>query len=644
MTNRAYSTFELKSFDDSTGEFEGIASTPTTDRMGDIVEPKGAQFSLPLPLLWQHRSDEPIGLIFAAKVTAAGIAVKGRVEKDLLPRIAEAWALIRGKLVRGLSIGFRSIEAEPLNKDEPWGAQRFVKWDWLELSAVTIPANAEASIQTIKSYDNLQRAALGAGSVVRLKSPGASGSSTNQGAAKMKPIAEQITSFEAQRAALVTKNQATMDKAAEDGRTLDAAEKEDYDTALAEMKSIDEHLVRMREHEKVALAKATQVTAATGEAGAAARTEAGNGGTVTWGKSQLPKGTAFTRYAIALAASKGDSFKALTMAKMWKDSTPEVGFALEHPEWLTKAAVVAGSTATSGWAAELVITQNMASEFVELLRPATIVGRIMGLRRVPFNVSMPRTVSGTTSAWVGEDNPKPVSRMTFETISLGHTKIATIVVLTQELVRFSNPSAEAIVRQDMIDAIVAYSDAQFIDPTVTASANVRPASITNGASSTAMSGTTIAAITTDVSTAFGKFSTANIDLATGVWIMHPRSARYLSMLRTTQDIFAFPGITQNGGMFFGLPVITSNSVPIDTGADTYIVLLNAADILMADDGGITLDISTEASLQMDSAPSDSAQSQISLWQNNLVGLRAERYINYLRRRDAAVAVIEDVSY
>ena len=126
--------------------------------------------------------------------------------------------------------------------------------------------------------------------------------------------------------------------------------------------------------------------------------------------------------------------------------------------------------------------------------------------------------------------------------------------------------------------------------------------------------------------------------------MHPRSARYLSMLRTTQDIFAFPGIAQNGGTFFGLPVITSNSMPIDTGTDTYIVLLNQSDILLADEGGIRIDVSREASLQMDSAPSDAAASLVSLWQENLIGLRAERWITWTRRRAAAVSVLEDVSY
>lgn len=635
MNQRMYSTFALKSFDESTGEFEGVASTPSTDRMGDQVEPKGAKFTLPMPLLWQHRSSEPIGLVTWAKVTAAGIEVKGKVMKDLLPRIAEAWALIRAGLVRGLSIGFAPLESEPIDAKSPWGPQRFLSWDWLELSAVTIPANAEANIQTIKSYDDQQRAASGACVVVRLNSPGASGSQSNQGAANMKTIQEQIAGFEAKRQALVAKNDEVMTKSAEEGRTLDAAEQEDYDTNAAEMKSIDAHIVRLRDHEKSMLQRATPVTPQAGASGEGASQQ--RSGTVSWGESRLPKGTAFTRYALALARSKGNLMQAFELSKAWNDTTPEVGLSL-------KAAVAAGTTADANWAAPLVVYQNMASEFIELLRPATIVGRIAGLRRVPFNISMARTTAGSTSSWVGEDNPKPVSRMSFETISLGHTKIATIVVLTEELVRFSNPSAEAIVQADMVAAISAYMDAQFIDPTVTASANVRPASITYGASSTAMTGTTIATITNDVSTLFGKFSTANIDLATGVWVMHPRSARYLSLLRTTQDVFAFPGITQQGGTFFGLPVITSNSVPIDTGADTYIVLMNASDILLADDGGVTLDVSREASLQMDGAPSDSAASQISLWEKNLVGLRAERYINYRRRRDAAVAVLEDVSY
>src|SRR5512135_801284 len=52
-TNRAYSTILIKSINEDQRIIEGVASTPTADRVGDIVEPLGAKFNLPMPLLWQ---------------------------------------------------------------------------------------------------------------------------------------------------------------------------------------------------------------------------------------------------------------------------------------------------------------------------------------------------------------------------------------------------------------------------------------------------------------------------------------------------------------------------------------------------------------------------------------------------------------
>src|SRR5919109_269135 len=159
MIQRAYSRLTVKAVDDDERIIEGIASTPETDRVGDVVEPHGAQFTLPIPLLWQHRSDQPIGQVIAAKVTKAGIEIRATVAKDLLPRIDEAWALIKAGLVRGLSIGFNSIESARI--DGTYGL-RFIKWEWLELSAVTIPANSDASITAIKQFDVGRPAASGA--------------------------------------------------------------------------------------------------------------------------------------------------------------------------------------------------------------------------------------------------------------------------------------------------------------------------------------------------------------------------------------------------------------------------------------------------------------------------------------------------
>ena len=180
---RGYSLLETKSIDDDQRIITGIATTPTTDRMGDVVEPKGAEFKLPIPLLWQHNHSAPVGHVIAAKVTAAGIEIKAQFAKVeeaglLKDRLDEAWQSVKAGLVRGLSIGFKSIESARI--DESY-AVRYLKWLWLELSAVTVPANGDATIQTIKSIDTELRAATGQvqrGGVRLIKTPGDSGTET----------------------------------------------------------------------------------------------------------------------------------------------------------------------------------------------------------------------------------------------------------------------------------------------------------------------------------------------------------------------------------------------------------------------------------------------------------------------------------
>lgn len=160
--NRCYSLLEVKSFDEDKREITGIASTPEPDRMGDVVNPEGAEYKLPLPLLWQHDSGQPIGEVYAAKATKSGIEIKARLARlsepgRLSERLDEAWQSIKIGLVKGLSIGFKPVKFAFMDE----GGLEFQKWEWLELSAVTIPANAQASIQTVKSVSSDLRAASG---------------------------------------------------------------------------------------------------------------------------------------------------------------------------------------------------------------------------------------------------------------------------------------------------------------------------------------------------------------------------------------------------------------------------------------------------------------------------------------------------
>lgn len=650
--NRAYSVLEIKAVDEEARIITGIATTPATDRMDDVVEPKGAQFKLPIPFLWQHRHSEPIGNVTKATVTDQGIEVTVQLANvdepgTLKDRLDEAWQSIKAGLVRGLSIGFSPIESA--NIDGSWG-RRFLKWEWLELSAVTVAANAEATIQTIKSIDMKQRAASGQSvlPVVRLAKPAGVSAPVTKTIETPKPeegdmnIQDQIKSFEGSRVAKAARLEAIMSKAAEEGRTLDASESEEYDDLEGELKSVDSHLGRLRGLEKSQASTAKAIEPA--RVNSIAKGSEFRDNAVIRVERSLPKGTAFTRYAIALARSKGNLMQAQEIAKGWQESTPEVLTVL-------KAAVAAGTTTDPAWAAPLVEYQNMSSEFIELLRPQTILGKIQGLRQVPFNIKMPGQTSGSSVGWVGEGKPKPVSALAFDTTTLRFTKAAGIVVLTDELVRFSNPSAEALVQTDLTSSMAEFLDVAFVDPAIAEVADVSPASITHGVKPVVASGTTADALKADVKRLFAAFLAANMTPAGAVWIMTPTEALTISMMQNALGQAEFAGIDMNGGTFFGLPVVVSESVPMNpgsgsplTGAGQRIILAKASEILLADDGGVTLDASREASLQMESNPTTGASELISLWQNNMVALRAERFINWKRRRLQAVGYIDSANY
>ena len=456
--------------------------------------------------------------------------------------------------------------------------------------------------------------------------------------------AELLKKFREQRAEKIAAMQTLHQTAATETRTFTTEEQTQFDGLKGQVEALDSQIKSTEAMEKLAGPDAQPVDGQGSGTGApAAGTSVALPGPVTSVVRNLPKGTAFTRYAMALASSKGNLMQAAEQAKQWEGSTPEVTRVL-------KAAVAAGSTTDATWAAPLVDYTTMASEFIELLRPQTILGRMAGVRSVPFLVRVPRQTGGVSVGWVGEAAAKPVSKQAFDTVEMPKSKIAGIVVMTMELARFSSPSAEQLVRDDMIQAIAEFSDKQFIDPAVAAVAGTNPGSITNGATTVAATGTTLAAIEADLLAARMHMVNANISLAGCYWVMNTEKRMKLEEMRTSQDVLAFPSLAASGTLK-GIPVIDSTAVGLfdaDTGdagavpAKPYIALVSAPQVLVADDGQVMLDASSEASIVMDDAGAGSTLT--SLWQRNMIGLRAERLVHWLRRRTQAAYVISNCDY
>ena len=588
---------EIKSFDEDAGLIKGIATTPTTDRVGDRVDPEGATFSLPLPLLNEHDRKDVVGEVIDAKVTPAGVEFTARVAKDVSEQIAEVWRRVKGGLVKFVSIGFKPIEYEPID-----GGYHFKKWEWLELSLAVIPANAEAAILATK-----------ANPVV-----------TTTEKTKM-TLAEQIKSFETKKAALL----AQMDGILAKGVALVGDDEKADQGHEAELAEIDTHLTRL----KAAESRQAQTAAPIGVTPASVKSVQ-----VT---DNAPAGTNFVRFTKALALARGNAMQALEIAK-----SLNYGNAVEE---VLKAAVSAGSTSSANFTS-LIPPQVMAGEFIDLLRPATILGKLTQVRQVPANIKIPKATTGTTASWIGEGKPAPVTNAAFGDLTVGEHKLGAIAVFTEELLRRSEPAADMLVRNDLIATVANAVDVAFIDQANAGIAGVKPASIANAATTAAASGTTAAKVRDDVKAAKKAAITANQGLASGVWILHPATALALeSMVNATTSVREFPLISGvNGGYFEGLPVVLSTNVPGTDVAGYDIILAIQTEILVAENG-LAIDASREASLEMADAPTNdgvtpTAAQLVSLWQTGCVAIKAIRDITWTRRRPTAVYRISAAKY
>ena len=164
MENRAYSVLEIRSLDSEKRTFSGWATTPAVDRVGDIIEPKGLTFAEKTPLLLHHNHQLPAGWVKFGKPEERGVPFEAEIPEvkeagTLKDRVDEAWHSVKYGVITAVSVGFRALEGGVERMKE--GGLRFTKAELLELSLVAVPANSQAVITAIKSFDEGQPAALG---------------------------------------------------------------------------------------------------------------------------------------------------------------------------------------------------------------------------------------------------------------------------------------------------------------------------------------------------------------------------------------------------------------------------------------------------------------------------------------------------
>jgi len=444
-------------------------------------------------------------------------------------------------------------------------------------------------------------------------------------------ISEQIKALIAKMAAAVEKRDAMVVKSATEGVALTAEQFTEIDGINAALEADQKQLDVLKTTEKSLAARAVAVPKSADDVTVTDKSAV----SVT---TNAPKGSAFTRTAMVLAKSKGNLAVAQSLAQAhYKDDSVVNG--------IIKAAVAAGSTEVAQWAGNLIYPEQYAGDFIELLYPQTILGRL-NLRKVPFNVRISSQTSGTTVGWVGEAQPAPVTSAGFDKVFLTWAKVYALSVLDQELIRFSNPAAEALVQTDLLKATAKGLDLSFVSSNA-AVANVSPAGILNGAPSIAATGNTAEALIADIQTLVAPFIAANIDMTQAKLLMSPARALAIGSIRNTLGNKFFPDMSMNGGVLENFPVLTSNNV-----AGNEIILVIPDEIYLSEDAGPQIDISTEASIIMDTNPAAAIANAattpvvpVSMFQSNMVAVRIGQFINWQARRPGlCAAVLTGVAY
>lgn len=140
------------------GTFVGYGSVfGNVDSYGDVVMPGAFAKSLgtikkggdPLPMLWNHKSDEPIGGYTSLEEDERGLKVSGFILINEVARAKEIFALMKARVVKGLSIGYYEVEAE---QDKKSGNRLLHELDLREISPVTFPANVLAEVEGVKGH------------------------------------------------------------------------------------------------------------------------------------------------------------------------------------------------------------------------------------------------------------------------------------------------------------------------------------------------------------------------------------------------------------------------------------------------------------------------------------------------------------
>lgn len=306
-----------------------------------------------------------------------------------------------------------------------------------------------------------------------------------------------------------------------------------------------------------------------------------------------------------------------------------------------KAAMGATSPTDGGF----LVPEQFSQEVIELLRPQSVVRSLVGrtLQLPVGTINIPKITEGSTAYYQGENTNATKSALKTGNVKLSWKKLISLVPMSNDLVRYSSPGADSIVRTDMIRAMAQRENQAFLrDPGTDATPKgLRYQLNPNNLLDVSNTVPTTATVATDLGRCILRLIEQNVPLTKGGWIFAPRTWNYLRMLQTTTGAFIYQA-EMNQGMLLGYPYKWSTQVPVNLNdhervGETEIYFCDFDDVVIGEAMAMRVDASQEASY-MDGANLVSAFSQ------DQTVVRAITEHDFAVRRDVSVMVMNGVTW
>jgi HK97 family phage major capsid protein len=332
--------------------------------------------------------------------------------------------------------------------------------------------------------------------------------------------------------------------------------------------------------------------------------------------------------SLAIARGDFDSAAAYAASQAWTESDQIAGL-------LGRKAAV-GSLHRDNTSA---LFEAVGTDVAPLVTAASAVLRLPGFRRVPPMISLVTTSTGAVGYWADTHQSGgaaiPPSALSFSRFGgLVPARVAALSVVSNELARVSD--AEQTIVGDLTRALSKAVDQAFLNPLNSGSPSVGPASATSSGRIFASGGSSLAQIDADLGLLIDALTDGGSDLMNATFILHPKSATYLSRLRGSGGSRAFPDISVKGGTVMGLPAIVTANITragSPSPGTSFCALVDASRCWLTSGDDVEVAASQHALIEMDSAPTQDASSgtgaqQVSTWQVESTALKLTRRINW----------------